>query len=413
MTLTSAPPGAPDQVQAEALIKEARRHQQRRWWRRGAPVVAVALAVTVVLAWLQGGGPAKPHHQIIHPTSPTTRHVIGPSLGPATAYRLTGPIGVATDGARDVFFTDGNRVFEIDHADQQLVIVAGTGAYGFSGNGGPGPQATLSDPSGVAVAHDGDVYFVDSNRIREVSSATGIISTVAGTGRVGSGGNGGPAIRASLNLEDAAGGSVGLNDPLAFGPQGKLYIADGGNNEIRKVSLATGVITRVTGVCAPLGIAVDSSSDIFVATACGAVQEVSHSSGLISTIFSGSEDPALAGSAGDHDPVGLAVSHNGKLFVTEAYGRRLLEIDLHTGQVTLAAGTGAQTTPMAIETAGDGGLASQATFGLAVGVAVDHQGDVYVADFFNNAVRMINARTGVISTVAGRIPTSPAQGHCC
>jgi hypothetical protein len=111
--------------------------------------------------------------------------------------------------------------------------------------------------------------------------------------------------------------------------------------------------------------------------------------------------------------MGLAVLDNRKLLVTEAYGRRLLEIDLGDGKVTLVAGTGAQTLPEPQQTAGDGGPASKATFGLALGAAVDRQGDVYVADFFNNAIRMIDARTGVISTIAGHIPTSPAQGHCC
>jgi DNA-binding beta-propeller fold protein YncE len=285
-------------------------------------------------------------------------------------------------------------------------------------------------PSGVAIAPNGDVYFVANNRILKVSSTTGIISTIAGTGRIGSGGSGGPAVRASLNLEGSGTGAVGLNDSLAMRPHGNLYVADGGNNEIRKVSLATGVISRVAGdghfgssadgtiatnaaLCDPVGIAVDSSSNVFFSDACGEVREVSHSTGLVSTIFSSQQDPMLTGSGGDHDPVGLATSDNGKLFVSEMEGRRLLEISLSTRRVTLLAGTGVQTIPTANGTAGDGGPASNATFGLPLGVAVDRSGDIFVADFFNDAVRMINAQTGVISTVAGRIPMSPAQGHCC
>jgi DNA-binding beta-propeller fold protein YncE len=110
----------------------------------------------------------------------------------------------------------------------------------------------------------------------------------------------------------------------------------------------------------------------------------------------------------------LAVGNDKTLFVTEAYGRRLLELDLATGRVVVVAGTGAETSPEPGQTAGDGGPASTASFGLALGAAVDRQGNVYVADFFNDAVRMIDSRTGVISTVAGQIPTSPEQqGHCC
>jgi sugar lactone lactonase YvrE len=362
--------------------------------------------------------------------------VQGPSLGPATSSQLTGPIGVAVNLEGDVYFSDGNRVLEVDHATGQLEVVAGTGAFGFSGDGGPGPQARLSGPAGVAVAPDGDVYFEDGNRIRKVSATTGIISTVAGNGRTGflasesPSGNGGPAVRASLILAAPAVGSVGLNDGLAFGPHGYLYLADGGNDEVQKVSLGSGVITRVTGgrapcapddgictaavpSCPPVGLAVDGSSDVFVATACGAIREVSGTTGALSTIFSTGAAPALAGKGGDHDPVGLTVLANRKLLVTEAYGRRLLEIDLSDGKVVLVAGTGAETIPEPHQTAGDGGPASRATFGLALGAAVDRQGDVYVADFFNNAIRMIDARTGVISTIAGHIPTSPAQGHCC
>jgi DNA-binding beta-propeller fold protein YncE len=361
--------------------------------------------------------------------------VNGPSLGPATSYQLTGPAGVAVNREGDVYFSDGNRVLEVDHATGQLEVVAGTGAFGYSGDRGPGPRATLSGPAGVAVAPDGDVYFEDGNRIRKVSATSGIISTVAGNGRTGfrasesPSGNGGPAVRASLILATSAAGMAGLNDGLAFGPHGYLYIADGGNDEVQKVSLRSGIITRVTGgrapcapddgictsavpSCPPVGLAVDGSSDVFVATACGAIREVSPA-GVISTIFSTHQAPALAGKGGAHDPVGLAVLDDKKLLVTEAYGRRLLEIDVRDGRVALVAGTGAQTLPEPRQTAGDGGPASRATFGLALGVAVDRQGDIYVADFFNNAIRKIDVRTRVISTVAGQIPTSPAQGHCC
>jgi hypothetical protein len=439
MTLTISPRPSREHEGADALIREARRlHRRRR--RRQAALVAAALLVVAGLVVAIQGAPPPPTHRPPSPAQPLAppaqRRVQGPSLGPATSYQLTGPIGVAVNLEGDVYFSDGNRVLEVDHATGQLEVVAGTGAFGYSGDGGSGPQARLSGPAGVAVAPDGDVYFEDGNRIRKVSATTGIISTVAGDGRTGflasesPSGNGGPAVRASLILATTGAGSVGLNDGLAFGPHGYLYLADGGNDEVQKVSLGSGVITRVTGgrapcapddgictaavpSCPPVGLAVDGSSDVFVATACGAIREVSGTTGALSTIFSTGAAPALAGKGGDHDPVGLAVLANRKLLVTEAYGRRLLEIDLRDGKVVLVAGTGAETFPEPHQTAGDGGPASRATFGMALGAAVDRQGDVFVADFFNNAIRMIDARTGVISTIAGHIPTSPAQGHCC
>jgi sugar lactone lactonase YvrE len=432
MTLTLGPDQVTQQEKTEALIREARRLQRRRWW-RGAVVVTLALVVAaVVVTSLQGGDPARPRSTPHRPGPlPTQRRVNGPSLGLATSYQLTGPIGVAVDRGGDIYFTDGYRVLEVDRATQQLVVVAGTGAVGFSGDGGPGPQATLSSPSGVAVAPNGDVYFVDGTRVRRVSASTGVISTVAGDGRSGSAGNGGPAVKASLDFAFGGTGVGGLSDSIALGPNGDVYLAETGNNEVQKVSLATGIITRAAGPgvhcapldglcqtashpCAPVGVAVDGSSNIFIATACGSIRERVAATGVTSTIFSTHQSPALAGKGSEHDPTGLAVGNDKTLFVTVAYGRRLLELDLAGGRVVLVAGTGVQTAPEPGQTAGDGGRASNATFGLALGAAVDTQGNVYVADFFNNAIRMINGRTGVIATVAGQIPMSvEQQGHCC
>ncbi|HEY3844643.1 MAG TPA: hypothetical protein VGL48_15420 [Acidimicrobiales bacterium] len=440
MALTFIPPevtepekteaGRTEAERTEALIKEARRLQRRRWGRWAALVTAMLAGAAVVGTALQGGAPSKPRPASRPPNPPRQGRVSGPSLGLATSYQLTGPTGVAVDRAGNLYFTDGSRVLEVDRATQQLEIVAGTGTPEFAGDGGPGPLAEVSYPSGVAVAPNGDVYFEDANRVRKVSAADGVISSVAGDGRTGNSGNGGPATKASLNF-GGVGGMSGLSDSLAFGPDGDLYIAEAANDEVQKVSIATGLISRAAGPgihcgpldgicqaathpCAPVGVTVDAFSNIFVTTGCGSVRETSAATGRTSTIFSTRQDPALAGTGGDHDPTGLAIGPNNRLFVTEAYGRRLLEINLHSGRVIRVAGTGDETFPEPGQTAGDGGPADAATFGLALGAAVDSQGDIYVADFFNDAIRMINARSGVISTVAGQIPTSPVQqGHCC
>jgi DNA-binding beta-propeller fold protein YncE len=158
---------------------------------------------------------------------------------------------------------------------------------------------------------------------------------------------------------------------------------------------------------------VDRSSDIFIATACGSIREVSGATGLISTILGAHQDPALAGGGGDHDPLGLAVGGDGKLIVTEAYGRRVLEIDPATHRVTLVAGTGSETLWTTAATAGDGGPAPSATFGLPLGVAADGQGNIFVADSFDDAIREIGTSSGLITLVEGQIPDSPAAGHCC
>jgi hypothetical protein len=434
MTLTLAPRQSPDQ-ESEALIREARRLQRRRWRRLAALIIAVILVGAGLIFAGQGGGTPRSRPSPHLPNLPSQRRVNGPSLGSATSYQLTGPMGVAVDSGGDVYFTDGSRVYEVEHTTGQLLIVAGTGVQGYSGDGEPASRARLTSPTGVAVAPNGDVYFADGNRIRKVSAASGIISTVAGnghsalTGYVPSGptGNGGPAIRASLDL------SGGLSNTLAIGPGGDLYIADTAYNEVQKVSPTTGIITRVTGSghhcasddgicfatvppCEPVGVAVDRSADVFVATACDSVREVSGTTGAISTTFSARRSPVLAGTGGRPALVGLAVLDNQTLQVAVAasYDRGLLEVNVRSGRVTLVAGTGAETLPEPLQTAGDGGPATKATFGLVAAVALDRQGDTYVADYFNDAIRRIDAHSGVITMVAGEIPTSPAQqGHCC
>jgi sugar lactone lactonase YvrE len=432
VTLTLGPDQVGEAERTEALIREARRQQrrrQRRW--AGMILLVLAVAATVVVTTDKGGGPVRPRPAGHLSRPPVQRRVQGPSLGAATAYQLTGPLGVTVDRGGDVYFTDGNRVYVVVRATEQLEVAAGTGARGFSGDGGPASRATLSDPNAVAVAPDGDVYFEDGDRIRKVSAIDGVISTVAGNGRAGSGGNGGPARRASLNFGGDQTVVGGMNDSLAVGPNGDLYVAEAGNNEVQKVSAATGIISRAAGPgihcgpldgicqtaahpCAPVGVAVDTSSNLYVATGCGAVRERIAATGVTSTIFSTSHDRSLAGAGSAHDPTGLAIGNDKTLFVIEGFGRRLLELDLASGRVVAVAGTGDETLPQPGQTAGDGGAASSATFGLALAAAVNGLGNIYVADFFNDAIRMIDPHSGVISTVAGQIPTSPQQqGHCC
>ena len=195
----------------------------------------------------------------------------GPVNGPALSINLPYPQGLAARANGDVYFTSTNAVYKL--SGDIAILIAGTpGDGGFSGDGGPAISASLSNPSSVAVDGSGNIFIADSNRIRQVSATTGVITTVAGNGGYGYSGDGGPATSASLS---------GTNG-VAVDGSGNLFIADTGNNRVRKVSADTGVITTVAGngsygfggdggpatsasLSGANGVAVDGSGNIYIA----------------------------------------------------------------------------------------------------------------------------------------------------
>jgi hypothetical protein len=420
---------------AEALIREARRFQHRRWWGRGALALVVALLVLAGLLFSSshGGVPAHVRPTPFRPGLPPPTHVVsGPSLGAAITFALNGPSSLAVDGADDVYFTDGNRVYEANHASGQIEVVAGSGSLGFSGDGGPGPEASLNGPGAVAVARNGDIYFTDGNdRIRMVSATTGIITTVAGGARPGFGGNGGPAARARLDFVDAGNGESGaLDNQLAVGPHGDLYIADTANFEVRRISAATGVITDVAGdgrngttgdggpatraaICAPEGVTVDAASDVFIVTGCDSIREVSAATGRISTVFRVRQVPAFADAGTPARPLDLGIGPDGRILAVEIAGSRLLAVDPTTDTLIDLAGNGEETPRSAGATAGDGGPATRATFGQIGPVAMDGQGNLFLLDNWDLNIREVDAANGLVMLIAGQIPQAPDQGRCC
>lgn len=191
----------------------------------------------------------------------------------ATSAQLHGPWGVAVDSAGNVYFADfGNSRIRKITTNGVITTVAGNGTPGFGGDNGPATSASLYYPTGVAVDSAGNLYIadIDNNRIRRVSNGT--ITTVAGNGKSGFGGDDGPAIGAQLNSPTA----------VAVDSGGNLYIADTGNGRIRKV--VNGVIATIAGngtagfsgdngpatsaeFANPVGVAVDSAGNVYVADA--------------------------------------------------------------------------------------------------------------------------------------------------
>ena len=267
-------------------------------------------------------------------------------------------------------------------AQYNISTLAGNGNAGFGGDNGPATEALLNKPRGIAVDKDGNVYIADqlTNRVRKVDRK-GNITTVAG------------------GTASAAAQSVQLNSPagVAVDASGDLYIVDQASNTVRMID-STGAIStfagggsenvRARGVATeallnnPTGIAVDSTGRVLVSEAGNHAVTAVNESGRISTI-----------SDQVNDARAVAVDGLGNIYVADAAKSRILKIDM-TGVVTTVAGTGVA----GFE--GDGGAATDARLSNPQGVAVDAAGNLYIADTGNNRIRKVNV-TGVISTVAG------------
>jgi sugar lactone lactonase YvrE len=269
-----------------------------------------------------------------------------------------------------------------------ISTVAGSGTAGYSGDGGPAVSAQLNDPIRVAVDAVGNLYIDDygNNRIRKVDT-TGIITTVAGNGlgsckRNSTGcysGDGGPATLAQLN------GPFGV----ALDAFGDLYIADDGNNRIRKVD-ANGIITVAAGngALTPYGYSCSWCPPGWF-----------YIEGYIGS-YSGDGGPASA--AGLNGPGGVTVDAAGDIYIADSGNQRIRKVNA-SGIITTVAGGNApwfDYEGFAGGFSGDGGPATSAELNYPLATAVDAAGNLYIADPGNNRVREVDAR-GIITTVAG------------
>ncbi|MGA2032392.1 MAG: Ig-like domain repeat protein [Thermoguttaceae bacterium] len=285
-----------------------------------------------------------------------------------------------------------------------MTSVAGNGSWGGGGDGGPAADASLNSPAGVAVDAAGNLFIADSfdNVVREVDRATGDISTVAGDGTYGYGGDGGPASGAELASPTG----------VAVDSAGNLFIADSGNNCIREVS--GGIITTFAGgaiggyggdsgaatsaqLYDPQGVAVDGSGDLFIADSGNdCIREV-FPNGIITTVAGGGSggDGGPATNAALSWPTSVAVDAAGNLFIADSSNDRIREVDHSNGLISTVAGNGSW------GSSGDGGAATGAEFADPKGVAVDSAGDLFIADSYNGLIREVDRATGLINTVAG------------
>ena len=286
--------------------------------------------------------------------------------GPAAQALLNHPYGLAVDASRNVYIADlGNARVRRVSADGIIQTVAGGGTIvpGGNGDGGPATSAQLVQPRNVAVQSDGTLYVSDfaAHRVYQISPG-GTLVTFAGTGNAGFSGDNQPASMAQLKAPAG----------LAIDSFGALYIADSGNNRIRKV--ANGTITTVLTVVSPTGLAIDSTGALYVAAAS----------------FLGTSTKTILGISAPQD---VALNAVRNLYVTS--GEFVRKVAAAGGAITTFAGSGASLT-----FGGDNGPATSARLNAPTGLAIDAQGNRYIADSGNNRIRKITP-AGVITTIAG------------
>jgi len=282
----------------------------------------------------------------------------------------------------------------------RITTFAGTGRAAVSQDGSAPGATDLAAVNGIAVNQNGDVYLADAFRIRMVHDNA--VSTVAGSSNnyPGYSGDGGPALQAQLSISEAGAYAINRGTAgLALDQAGDLYLTDTGNNRVRKVTSGNiRVISTVVTGPEPRGCTTNPQGDVFVAeTGANQVVKVDPSGAVTTVAGTGragfSGDNGPATSAELSAPEGLAVDQQGNLYIADAGNNRVRKVT-PDGVLTTIAGNGDA------GSAGDGGRAVKAELFIPTGLAVDAHGILYIADSANNRVRKVDL-AGNISTLVG------------
>jgi len=274
--------------------------------------------------------------------------------GPARSAVLSDPFMCAFDTHGNLYLSDGRNhtVRRVDQDTGIITTVAGNGNEGYSGDDGPATSATFNQIYSIQVDANGDIYIVDrmNGVVRRVDAATGLVTTVAGTGQPGYSGDGGPGTTAQLREP---------NDCFLDG-RGGLLIADIQDNRVRRLDLATGIIE----------------------TFAGDGQLARAGDGLPAT------QASIMGARA------VCMDSQGNTYICEREGNGVRKVESN-GVISTFAGTGQQ------GYAGDGGPALEAKWGAPKAIRCDSQDNLVVVDTENHAVRRVDAGTGIVTTVAG------------
>ena len=320
--------------------------------------------------------------------------------GPALQASINFPRGITTDLDGNVYITDqGHRVRRVDGNTGIITTIAGGPIGGFSGDGGPAVQAHLNNVSHITGDHKGTLYFIDFDdvagmgRIRKITP-DGIISTIAGDGPSGFAGDGGPAASARFNFGFADLGS------LALDPGGNLYIADIGNERVRRIGAGTGLISTVYGPVnspgPPFAVACDAAGNVWIALQSGPILKVGPDGRILTSYGNANSISFSADGTPIADVVllatiGLTIDPAGNPVYSSSSPSRVRRLNLATGLVETLAG-------IAPQVIGDNGPAIGTTLGVSEGaIAFLPSGDLLFGDEGHRLLRRIDS-SGNIST---------------
>ena len=343
---------------ATALLGAALTGVALRWPPAGAIAAAVSVAIAGFVVWriAQTTAIVQRGVAVITARLGMTRMPSGAAAIPFVAPSILRTYGLRTAAIFVVMIVGiGSGTFMLREATTAQVIGS---RKGYSGDNGPAIQAALNNPGGIAVASNGDVYFADSNNhvIRRIDAQNNI-RPFAGNYALGAGFSGdyAPATQAQFDTPDG----------IAIAPDGDLIVADSHNDRIRRIDRQTSIVTTIAG------------------------------SG--ETGFDGDDGPATDATL--NNPSGVAVASNGDIYIADTLNYRIRMIDHATGNIHTVSGDGRAGEDGA--PVGDGGPAINALLNMPSDVTIGPNGDIYIADMHHQRIRKIDARTRIISTVAG------------